>query len=679
MKADTKLTISFLKHSVAGLLCGLGFFILDLVLVYLQAPMPYIYAILPSSFILFLGLGSFFGLLAGIIDRIIIKVQSISHRPDGEKFIYTALYILILVYPLWLFGTHLFSGSGISKTVWAPYGPGIVTLIGCLFLGFGFTGFSFLTKTALQRKTTFVFSGIFFVFFLSGILIIYADMKFYTRYYGYIHNVLWGLAFYIFYRLTLVVCAVTATSSPNASPRKKKSILYSVLLLAMIASIGPAASNIGSSNSVRLWMLRNRSFLSRIMLPVIEFRWIEVPHIPVRIMENSPSSDLERVQSAAVQSIRQQCRHANILLITIDALRYDAVTPTNMPSLYAMSRRSVIFDKAFAHGSSTSSSVPVMITGQLKPGAQDALLSSYLAREGYATACILQKSSFQYVLYKIGIDLTKDFHNPLIFADFKDKADVSLWGWGVGSLTSSSLTDLAETLLTQKPHQPFFLWIHYFDLHQWSSITPEEMKMITNDSALIRDRFNFQRYPAIAHYIDSQVGRLFSVIDSEGLTDRTVIVVTSDHGEGLGDKGISHHTNYTYEELVHVPLFMSILGGAPVCIQKPVGLADITPTLLDLVLDNADGKFYGVSLLPYIAGEPDLLSHPPIWINDGGEQIAVIDKEWKLIFSHRYGTIERYNIYDDPSETDNRFGSDNSIDERLLKTASDYYSWVYDF
>ncbi len=104
-------------------------------------------------------------------------------------------------------------------------------------------------------------------------------------------------------------------------------------------------------------------------------------------------------------------------------------------------------------------------------------------------------------------------------------------------------------------------------------------------------------------YVDGWVGRLIDALDKRQLSENTVFIVTSDHGDEFYDhKGYEHSITY-YEEMVRVPLIIRAPGiGKPRRVDRQVGLIDLTPTVLDLTGVSSDAPMQGVSLLPLITG-----------------------------------------------------------------------------
>ncbi len=175
------------------------------------------------------------------------------------------------------------------------------------------------------------------------------------------------------------------------------------------------------------------------------------------------------------------------------------------------------------------------------------------------------------------------------------------------------------------------------------------------------------RYDASLDYADKFVGEIIERARKSAPED-TVIVVMADHGEGLGDHGgVLHCTNppRLYQELVHVPLIISIPGkwlkaAAPV-IDQPVELVDLMPTLLDLAKAPRTPGISGKSLVGLISGAQSSEGFSggvrPVFSETQGYGLtlrSVREKDWKLIFTEKSkdapAKTELYDLGTDPSE-----------------------------
>ncbi|PYR95269.1 MAG: hypothetical protein DMF84_01595, partial [Acidobacteria bacterium] len=135
----------------------------------------------------------------------------------------------------------------------------------------------------------------------------------------------------------------------------------------------------------------------------------------------------------------------------------------------------------------------------------------------------------------------------------------------------------------------FFCWIHFYDAH--SPYNPPEP---------YQTRFARRPYLGEIAFVDSQVGRIRSFLETHGLLDRTVIVAVGDHGESLGDHGESTHGFFVYDSVLRVPLLMRTPYDALRArrVTDLVRSVDVAPTLLDLLAIPFDGRIDGQSVVP---------------------------------------------------------------------------------
>ncbi len=208
----------------------------------------------------------------------------------------------------------------------------------------------------------------------------------------------------------------------------------------------------------------------------------------------------------------------------------------------------------------------------------------------------------------------------------------------------------AETWLDDVAGSPFFLWLHLFEPHDPYE-APEPFA----------SRYPKRPYDAEVAYTDSLVGRLREMLEGRNLLDRTLLVVTGDHGEGLGDHGEYFHGFFVYDSTVRVPLIVRLpegrLGGRRV--DAAVSHVDLRPTILDalgLSSPPVDSRQSGRSLVPLLLGLDD------------GERVVYSESYYSL---YHYGWAplraihtgplkfidapepELYRLSDDPGEMEN--------------------------
>ena len=138
--------------------------------------------------------------------------------------------------------------------------------------------------------------------------------------------------------------------------------------------------------------------------------------------------------------------------------------------------------------------------------------------------------------------------------------------------------------------RPFFAWIHLYDAHAPYAL-PEPFRTMYHDAP----------YLGALAVLDAQVGRVARALEAHHVLDRTLLVVASDHGESLGEHGEDGHGIFVYQSTLRVALIMRVPGFAPRRVADVTRLADVMPTVLDLLHEPAP-PMDGVSLVPLMTG-----------------------------------------------------------------------------
>ena len=185
-----------------------------------------------------------------------------------------------------------------------------------------------------------------------------------------------------------------------------------------------------------------------------------------------------------------------------------------------------------------------------------------------------------------------------------------------------------------------------------------------------------EKYDYEIAFADMWAGRVLDAIDKNGLTDRTLVVVLSDHGEAFGVHQVAgqrmfFHGQTLYDELLRVPVLIRLPGAKPVAIDDPIMLVDVGPTVLDTLGLAVPDQMVGRSVLPRILGQP-LETRPiyaqmlpaPSW-NHKWMAMVTADGAYKLIYRMSDNAFELYNLKTDPQELHNRYEAEPELAEKL--------------
>lgn len=324
----------------------------------------------------------------------------------------------------------------------------------------------------------------------------------------------------------------------------------------------------------------------------------------------------------------------NVVFILVDTLRADYTTPYGFPKdttpeLERWARRGALFERCRSQSSWTKMSMASIMTS-LWPHddgireARDGLgpnaltLAEVLQQAGYATYAVQTNGWLhQSFGFQQGFD-------RYVFP--KGGGDPRL---GVPSLWANAdrvYEEAAHVLETLDRHRPFFLYLHFMDVHEYAS--PPEFKVYGTD-----DR---GAYLAAIRWVDDTVQRIREKLAAEGYLDHTVIVFDADHGEELGEHGIHGHARNVLMPVVGVPLVIRLpFRVAPaIRVHTQVRNLDVAPTILALAGVPIPGSFEGRSLLPLMMGKGDAadrISFAALGVPlfpDSSVQASVTDGRW---------------------------------------------------
>ena len=402
----------------------------------------------------------------------------------------------------------------------------------------------------------------------------------------------------------------------------------------------------------------------------------------------------------------------NVLMISIDTFRKDHCSAygyerDTTPNLRFLAEAGARFDLAYAASSSTAPSHATMFTSLypithqvLKQGQTlsqgDYTLAEHLTANGYQTAAVV--GSFV-MNVKFGFSQGFSFYDD----DFKaSTATIHRRYWkGQPDVIDQHAVETSRKAISwlkrkRSGERPFFLFVHYFDPHA-PYVPPEPFlsrfapagKPPTELEKIIG------RYDGEIALTDREIGKLFETLKEMGLEENTLVLVTSDHGEGMGQHGHLGHSINIYEEAVRVPLLFRwpdrIAKGS--VISAPVEQVDLAPTILDLIGVQSDGfSFQGRSLAAALRGDGDasldaerpvylyreyyagrrmkLHSGDQVWLKGGKSGIRA--GQWKYIEGKEENTRELFDLVADPQEQRNLI---TTFPQKTAELASQLEAW----
>jgi membrane-anchored protein YejM (alkaline phosphatase superfamily) len=206
-------------------------------------------------------------------------------------------------------------------------------------------------------------------------------------------------------------------------------------------------------------------------------------------------------------------------------------------------------------------------------------------------------------------------------------------------IDGASLTQQLVTTLEREAGRPGFYWVHYLDSHD-------------PFYAGGRGGKKFPRYLKSLRVIDGYLGQVRAAVARLGLSERTLLVIMSDHGEAFGEHDSYFHGSSLYDELVRVPLLVHGAGVVAREVDTPVSLIDLGPTVLDWFGVSTPASFMGESLVPFLIGKSRSFSRP-IVAETALKQSMLFNDGRKVIRDLRRRTLEVYDLGQDPGELSN--------------------------
>ena len=311
---------------------------------------------------------------------------------------------------------------------------------------------------------------------------------------------------------------------------------------------------------------------------------------------------------AAYIYLRKPVRPANVqnvLLITIDTLRADHVgaygyAPAQTPNIDRLAREGALFQNAIAHTPLTLPSHSSIMTG-LPPyvhGVRDNG-GFYLDEKSQTLAETLKSHGFRTGGFISAFVLDRRWGIAQGFDEYFDNFELSKFKMvSMDSVQRKGEETLqqATAWIDKNKASRFFAWIHLYDPHTPYD-PPEPFRSASAQKGMIG------LYDGEVSYTDNLIGRIRGFLEEQQLLDTTLVVLTADHGESLGEHEESGHGFFIYDATMRVPLVIRMPGADPATIQDQVRSLDLYATICDAAGVKADpGE--GTSLLPLVRGEP---------------------------------------------------------------------------
>src|SRR5215470_3536475 len=290
----------------------------------------------------------------------------------------------------------------------------------------------------------------------------------------------------------------------------------------------------------------------------------------------------------------------NVVFITIDTLRADHLgcygdKQIRTPNIDALAVDSARFERAYTAVPVTLPSHTVIFTGTYpmlngvhdfaanKLSSTQPTLASVLKENGYTTAAVIGSAVLD---SRFGLNYGFDFYYDHF--DFNHLQESNL---DQMERSSNVVADVTLDWLAQNYQKKFFLWMHLYDPHY-----------PYRPPAPYSEQYKDRLYDGEIAFADAQVGRLIEFLREKGLYRNSLIILSGDHGESLGEHGEKTHGFFIYNATLHVPLIIHLpMGEHARTVPNLVNLADLMPTVLQALNIPSPKQVQGQSLLSLLA------------------------------------------------------------------------------
>jgi len=403
--------------------------------------------------------------------------------------------------------------------------------------------------------------------------------------------------------------------------------------------------------------------------------------------------------------LRDNADAPNIIVIVVDTLRADHLSSygyerETSPFMDGLAAEGVRFENAISPSSWTQPSHASMLTGRYTYEHQAETrplddtyptIGEVLQAQGYRTGAFSANTLFftrrqgfgrGFLHFEDNYQSVSDaFLNSSLYGYLFDYYGLrkALNYEGVPTRRLAPEINRSALQWIDQGDQPFFVFINYFDVHDpYTPPEPYLSKYGQTQGGLINgfiERYHpeltpeqlqseIDAYDGSINYVDDQISALFAELESRGELENTIVIITADHGESLGEHGLLQHSASLYRQEIHVPLIVWGAGvPSGIIVDTPVSTASLPVTIMQLLGAN-DGAFPSQPLTKLFGG-----SVPPGWAQpisevaqfDGaaeqnpttyGEMKSVVGDQLQYIVHEEFGEV-LYNWRDDPQEQSN--------------------------
>lgn len=353
----------------------------------------------------------------------------------------------------------------------------------------------------------------------------------------------------------------------------------------------------------------------------------------------------------------------NVVVITIDTLRADHLgcygyKQIRTPNIDALAAESFRFERAYTPVPVTLPAHTAIFTGTYptlsgmhdfsgnKLNPNQPTLASVLKQQGYTTGAVIGSAVLD---SRFGLNQGFDFYYDHF--DFNRLQESNLEEM---ERPGNVVADVALDWLGKNARSKFFLWMHLYDPHY-----------PYRPPAPYSEQYKDRPYDGEIAFADAQVGRLIAFLKAKGLYGNTLIVLTGDHGESLGEHGEKTHGFFIYNATLHVPVLIHLPGAAKAkAVSELVSLTDLMPTALQALNIEVPAQVQGRSLVPLLTAKKE--DSASLYAETFLPRLHFNWSELRSVETEKYQFIEApkpelYDLAADPGETRNLYADKKAV------------------
>jgi len=332
------------------------------------------------------------------------------------------------------------------------------------------------------------------------------------------------------------------------------------------------------------------------------------------------------------ETLDYKCPDCNVVLISIDTLRADHLgcyeyDRNTSPNIDKIANEGILFENHISQAPWTVPSHASMFTS-LYPFPLGLKNPVKLDNEHITLAEIMKDNGYTTIAFTDGGHMIDEFGFDQGFDVFNDE------GGGLAEINGR-----VSRWINSSQKRPFFLFIHTYDTHCLSKDKPQkpyrymfdkefeyngshycghiqDLTRVSGGELLYKNAI----YDGAIYYTDMLIGDLFEELKKHGIYNKSIIIITSDHGEEIGDHGFFDHGHSLYDEIMHVPLIINYPDSKDVVKRRVKTITrniDIMPTILDFLNISFNGNLEGRSLFPDILNSEFIPDQAAISIRRG--------------------------------------------------------------